>query len=137
MTLRLQTRLFASRADAAAAAHDLGIAGFQQDEVALISDSNGLPGTAGPRGEASTMMDALIAAGLAEHQAQGMAHQLRQGGTLVVVRCDDARSERAGTILAHHLATHELGQTGVGASAEDSGILSAPAPGTPGNPPSQ
>jgi hypothetical protein len=122
MTLRIQTRLFAYHADAAAALHDLGVAGFLQDEASLIGSGNDTGVAAGG------LVGSLTASGVAEPEAQGLAEGLRHGGTIVVVRTDEARSERAGTILANHLAV-------TSPEAEDPAILAAPAPGTPGNPP--
>jgi len=131
MTLRIQTRLFAYHADAAAALHDLGVAGFLQDEASLIGSGNDTGVAAGG------LVGSLTASGVAEPEAQGLAEGLRHGGTIVVVRTDEARSERAGTILANHLAVHEASHALAVTSpeAEDPAILAAPAPGTPGNPP--
>lgn len=182
MTLRTQTRLFASHADAAAALHDLAIAGFSLHEASLIggtADLNvaghtggvqaptqprpgggaGLParlGTlerSGPGPLAGlgwlvpTLADldrasedlvgSLTASGVKEQDARDLAEGLRHGGTIVAVRTDEARSGRAETILANHLAVHEARHAAAGASpdGETSAILAAPAPGTPGNPP--
>ncbi len=135
MTLRIQTRLFSSHADAVAAAHDLGVAGYPPNEVHLIHSAGSLRVGSGGDG----LLGALSGAGLAAHQAQGLAASLREGGTLVVVRTDEARAERSGTTLANHLAVHDAGHMPDNATpdADDVGIHSAPAPGTPGNPPGQ
>lgn len=164
MSSHSHTRVFESRADALAALRDLEQAGFARQEASLLHAAAGGEVAAGQDAEsgiamgawpgfgslwatgwlaaslkgapAGSLAEALRQAGIMQDEARGMAEALRLGGALVLIRTDAAGGERAATLLANHLAVRspEHRSEAAGPEGEGPGVLSAPAPGTPGNP---
>ncbi|HEX9950336.1 MAG TPA: YsnF/AvaK domain-containing protein [Rubricoccaceae bacterium] len=94
--------LYEDRSTAHRVVAALKAAGFTKDHIQFASNESGGPGEF--EGDASTFRspDALTGYGVARDEATFYAEGLRRGGSLVVVRTQDADTETAVDIMAEH-----------------------------------